>query len=141
MSYLCVYLVASFFLLIPNLSFSILNDRKPAASSKKKGSMRIINIMFDVYFKLNNYRLCTPLTKILEGPGYPAVEEYPVSHLVTYRFYTGRLHLFNGDYASAEADLSYCFHTCTRLHAKNKRTALLFLVPAKLMTGKLPMPR
>ncbi len=50
-----------------NTAFSLLNDRKPAGVSKKKGSMRIINIMFDVYFRLNNYRLCTPLTKILEG--------------------------------------------------------------------------
>ena len=67
--------------------------------------MRIINIMFDVYFRLKNYRLCAPLTKILEGPGYPPLTAYPPSHVVTYRFYTGRLSLFNGDYDAAQRDL------------------------------------
>lgn len=121
--------------------FSGLKDRKADAESKKKGSMRIINIMFDVYFRLKNYRLCAPLTKILEGPGYPPLTAYPPSHVVTYRFYTGRLSLFNGDYDAAQRDLSLCFHACPRTAFKNKRLALVFLVPAALMLGKLPLPR
>ncbi len=84
-------------------------DRKIADQSKKRGAMKLVNIMFDLYFRLNNYRLCTPLTKILQGPGYPDLEEYPLSHVTTYRFYTGRLHLFDGKYAEAEVELSSCF--------------------------------
>lgn len=122
-------------------AFSVLNDRKPASISKKKGSMRLINIMFDVYFRLHNYRLCSAPRKILEGPGYPRVEEYPVSHVVTYRYYTGRLHLFDAEYIEAERDLSYCFHGCPRSHFRNKRLSLIFLVPAALMLGKLPKPQ
>lgn len=124
-----------------NGAFSALLDRKPAAQSKKTGAMKIVNIMFDIYFRLNNYRLCAPLTKILEGPGYPELEEYPVSHVVTYRYYTGRLHLFDGHYAEAESDLAYCFEMCGRQFQRNKRVALMYLIPAKLMNGKLPTPQ
>lgn len=45
---------------------SALLDRKPAAQSKKRGAMKLVNIMFDLYFRLNNYRLCAPLTKVDE---------------------------------------------------------------------------
>ena len=95
--------------------------------------------MFDIYFRLNNYRLCAPLTKILEGPGYPDLDQYPVSYVVTYRYYTGRLQLFEGRYEAAERDLMFCFSSLRAdMHARNKRMALMFLVPAKLMRGRLP---
>jgi hypothetical protein len=120
-----------------NAAFSALLDRRPAHQSKKRGAMKVICIMFEIYFRLNNYRLCAPLCKILEGPGYPSLDEYPLSHVVTYRFYTGRLHLFDGKYAEAEAELAACFEACPSQH-RNRRVALMFLIPAKLMRGKIP---
>ncbi len=99
--------------------------------------MKLVNTMFEIYFRLNNYRLCAPLCKILEGPGYPSIDEYPPSHVVTYRYYTGRLHLFDGKYSEAEAELAACFESCPPQH-RNRRVALMFLIPAKLMRGKIP---
>ena len=120
-------------------AFSALGDRKSDGQSKKAGAMKVVCIMFDIYFRLNNYRLCAPLTKILEGPGYRALSDYPVSHLVTYRFFTGRLQLFEGRYADAETDLAFCFESIPASRSeRNKRLALMFLVPAKLMRGRLP---
>lgn len=58
--------------------------------------------------------------------------------MTTYRFYTGRLHLFDGKYADAESELSTCFNNIPSQFGHNKRLALLFLVPAKLMCGKIP---
>ena len=81
---------------------------------------------------------CKPLTKILEGPGYPKLDAFPISQYVTYRYYTGRLHIFDGNYAEAEKDLEVCFQRCIASATRNKRKALMFLVPAKLMRGKIP---
>ena len=38
----------------------------------------------------------------------------------------------------AEEDLGYSFEHCLPRYRQNKRVALMFLVPAKLMRGKLP---
>ena len=123
-----------------NASFSALQDRKAASETKKQGALKLVNTMFDLYFRLNNYRLCAPLIKILEGPGYPPIDQYPASHVATFRFYTGRLNLFDGKYEAAEADLTQCFESIpSRFHAQ-KRQALVYLAPAKMMRGKLPQP-
>lgn len=136
-----------------NTVFSTLQDRRPAQQSKKRGAMRIINLMLEVYFMLSNYRLCAPLAKILEGPGYPSLDEYPLSHTVTYRYYMGRLHLLDGRYEEAERDLQQSFEQMPKAGKKNfqqqknnnaqvsyhnKRLVLAYLIPAKLMRGKLP---
>ena len=48
--------------------------------------------------QLNTVNLCKNLIRSVESPGFPALTEFPVSQLVTYKFYVGKLDVFNGSY-------------------------------------------
>jgi hypothetical protein len=67
-------------------------------------------------------------------------DEYSVSQKVTYKFYTGRLAVFDEDYCKAEKDLSYAFTHCHASAVKNQGRVLRYLVPVKLLLGHLPSP-
>ena len=61
----------------------------------------IIVAMFKTYFKLNTLRLCKNLIKAVEvkvgnRPSFveAAAEVIPIADLVSYRFYVGRLNMF-----------------------------------------------
>jgi len=64
-------------------------DRSPLPTSKKWGTLHIINNLFKIYFELKNLSLCKHLIKTVEGQGFPELDRFPVSQLVTYRFYVG----------------------------------------------------
>ena len=60
------------------------------------------------------------------------MEGFPASQLVTYKFYVGRLAMFEGQFQKvssllcgltlkAEMDLSYAFKRCSKKSQKNKR--------------------
>jgi nuclear mRNA export protein PCID2/THP1 len=57
-------------------------------------------------------------------------------------YYKGRLSLYEGQYVIAEKSLEYAYrHMRTAEHFRNKRLALLYLIPAQLFLGKLPKQR
>ena len=120
------------------------NDRKeyiPDApwgpeGSKKAGVLAIVNELFVIYFSLNTLRLCKNLVRPMEARKLH--EKGTMSELVTYKYYTGRLALFEDEYADAEARLEYAFHNCHKQAVHNKRVILRYLVPVKLYRGRLP---
>jgi len=59
---------------------------------------------------------------------------------VTYKYYTGRLEMFEGDYKKAAEALSLAFERCSPQNRRNKRLALLYLLPARLISGYIPKP-
>ena len=54
---------------------------------------------------------------------------------MTYSYYVGRLAVFDDDYKRAEEHLTYAFEHCSRHSPRNKRLALRYLVPVKLILG------
>ncbi len=44
---------------------------------------------------MNNYQLCEKLVRSFEA-WCADMERFPVAQLVTYKYYVGRMHLFNG---------------------------------------------
>jgi uncharacterized protein HemY len=50
----------------------------------------------------------------------PDINEFPKSDRVTFRFYLGRLHFLEEDYAKAEHELDLAFKQCTNKSVKNK---------------------
>ena len=72
-------------------------DRAPLESSKKWGSLHVINNLFKIYFQLNNLRLCQILIRTVEGPGFPKAldgqtlsgRKFPTAQLVTYHYFVG----------------------------------------------------
>jgi hypothetical protein len=89
---------------------------------------------------MNNLRLCRSLMRHVEGPNFLPFQEYPLSHRVTYCYYTGRLESFEANYRRAAEALQFAFERCTRRAPRNKRLALLYLIPVRLLLGQLPRP-
>lgn len=120
------------------------NDRKEfrmedgyhSEGSKKAGVLFIVNELFAIYFRLNTLRLCRNLVKPVEARKLH--QQGTLGQMVTYRYYTGRLSLFEDQYEEAEAHLDYALQHCHRAAVRNKQCILRYLVPVKLYRGRLP---
>jgi hypothetical protein len=110
-----------------------LNDTE---GSKKIGVLFIVNELFAIYFSLNTLRLCKNLVRPVESRGLHT--KGSMGDLVTYRYYTGRLNLFEDMYADAEVNLEYAFEHCHKAAIRNKKLILRYLVPVKMYRGRLP---
>eukprot|EP00559_Dactyliosolen_fragilissimus_P007332 CAMPEP_0184868722 /NCGR_PEP_ID=MMETSP0580-20130426/31523_1 /TAXON_ID=1118495 /ORGANISM="Dactyliosolen fragilissimus" /LENGTH=275 /DNA_ID=CAMNT_0027369793 /DNA_START=48 /DNA_END=872 /DNA_ORIENTATION=+ len=94
------------------------NDRKefvPSApfgedGSKKAGVLYIVNHLFSMYFRLNTLRLCKNLLRPVESRKLH--EQGSMGERVTYRYYTGRLSMFEDQYEAAEEYLDYALRHC-----------------------------
>ena len=128
-------------------SFSrCLNDRKehiPGAAlseegSKKAGVLYVVNQLFAMYFKLNTLRLCKNLLRPVESRGLHLSGD--MGDMVTYRYYVGRLYMFEDQYELAETNLDYALTHCHKSALKNKKCILRYLLPVKMLRGRLPTP-
>jgi hypothetical protein len=59
---------------------------------------------------------------------------------VTYRYYVGRLNMFEDKYEEAEKNLDYALAHCYKYSLRNKKRILNYLLPVKLLRGRLPTP-
>eukprot|EP00551_Chaetoceros_affinis_P012038 CAMPEP_0203681956 /NCGR_PEP_ID=MMETSP0090-20130426/44268_1 /ASSEMBLY_ACC=CAM_ASM_001088 /TAXON_ID=426623 /ORGANISM="Chaetoceros affinis, Strain CCMP159" /LENGTH=405 /DNA_ID=CAMNT_0050550667 /DNA_START=67 /DNA_END=1284 /DNA_ORIENTATION=- len=127
-------------------SFSkTLNDRKEYTSnaplsengSKKAGVLYIVNLLFSMYFRLNTLRLCKNLLRPVETRNLHKLGDN-MGDKVTYRYYVGRLHMFEDNYKEAEENLDYALLHCHKNATSNKKRILNYLIPVKLERGRLP---
>jgi hypothetical protein len=135
------------------------NDRKPlpeasdhdndgdvlpvynSEGSKKIGVLVIVNELFSIYFRLNTLRLCKNLVRPVESRNLHQHGSLRSGAMVTYRYYSGRLSLFEDQYAAAEENLECALRHClatTEVGRHNKRKILRYLIPVKLYRGRLP---
>jgi hypothetical protein len=61
-----------------------------------------------------------------------------MGEMVTYRYYVGRLNMFEDQYDLAEENFDYALRHCHRASVGNKKRILNYLVPVKLLRGRLP---
>lgn len=119
--------------------FRMINgDRSPLEISKRWGALYIVNTLLKINFQLNTVSMCKHLIKAIESPGFPDLQGFPISHLVTYKFYAGRLELFNARYKEAAEALSLAFRRCLPSKVNNRRQILISLIPAQMHLGKFP---
>jgi nuclear mRNA export protein PCID2/THP1 len=104
--------------------------------SKKIGVLYIVNQLFSMYFTLNTLRLCKNLLKPVESRKLHLSGNK--GDLVTYRYFVGRLMMFEDQYETAEENLEYALKHCHKKAINNKRSILRYLVPVKLYRGRLP---
>lgn len=72
----------------------------------------------------------------------PALESFPRSHIVTFKYYVGVIQFLEEDYAQAEENLSSAWHMCHRSATRNIELILTYLIPTLLLTRQqLPSPR
>jgi hypothetical protein len=120
-----------------------LNYLQPGApydsnGSKKAGVLAIVNELFAIYFRLNNLRLCKNLIRPVETRKLN--ENGTMGDMVAYRYFIGRLNMFEDKHGLSEENLDYAFAHCHRNALGNKQRILRYLIPVKLYRGRLPTP-
>ena len=104
--------------------------------SKQAGVLAIVNELFEMYFRLNILRLCKNLIRPVETKKLS--DKGSMAEMVTYRYYIGRLSMFEDQHSSAETHLEYALQHCHKSATKNKKRILKYLIPVKLYRGRLP---
>ena len=61
-----------------------------------------------------------------------------MGEMVTYNFYCGRLNMFEDQYELPEENFDYALLHCHRNAVCNKKRILNYLVPVKMLRGRLP---
>ena len=72
----------------------------PGNKDKKAAALDIVNVSIKIYFKLNTLRLCKNLIRTVESRQFPPFDSFPVAQRVTYKFYMGRLAVFDDSFVS-----------------------------------------
>ena len=111
-------------------------------AGKRGAALHTITQLFKIYFRLNTLRLCKNLVKAFEGQqgvqpsagGGRGVD----GAYATYKFYVGRLAMFEERFGEADGDLTQSLMHCLPGHASNAARVLRYLIPVKLMAGKVP---
>jgi hypothetical protein len=83
----------------------------------------IVAQLLKIYFKLNLVKLAQPLIRPLEATAGKAGHfdrrgVFPLGDIVAYRFFIGRLRMFEDHYAEAEEHLAYAFDHCDRRQSR-----------------------
>lgn len=110
----------------------------PGNRDKKLAALDIVNVSIKIYFRLNTLRLCKNLQRTVASSQFAPFELFPLSQRVTYKFYEGRLAVFDEDYAHAQECLEYALRHCHKDAQANKAMVLKYLVPVQLLLGLLP---
>ncbi|KAL6772453.1 hypothetical protein ACKKBG_A30295 [Auxenochlorella protothecoides x Auxenochlorella symbiontica] len=104
----------------------------PGNQGKRLAALDVVNVSIKTYFKLNTLRLCKNLTRTVVSRQFAPFELFPVSQRVTYKFYVGRLAVFDENFQEARESLEYALQHCHRGAVRNKAKILKYLVPVRL---------
>jgi nuclear mRNA export protein PCID2/THP1 len=113
------------------------SDRSTMDVSKKWGMMFLINHLFSIAFRLNNFAIVDHMKRAMaREPQLMGL--YHMSHRITYCYHSGRVALLNSQLDVAAKELSFAFNHCHKKSTGNKRLILIHLIPIHLLQGRLP---
>ncbi|KAL4869147.1 hypothetical protein BDV12DRAFT_168355 [Aspergillus spectabilis] len=118
-----------------------LSDRAELKDSRKWGVYYMTNLLFKTYFKINAVGLSKNLLGALKAQsvGLPPMEDYPRSHIVTFKYFVGVILFLDEKYAEAEEHLAYAWNFCHKSAISNRELILTYLIPCHLVnTHTLP---
>ena len=79
--------------------------------SKLMGLVGIMDMLFRLYFRINNLQLCVNLLKIINSPHskLPSLKYFPKAQQVEFKYYEGRLCVYEQQIVKAEECLEFSF--------------------------------
>ena len=104
----------------------VAKDKTPVSdpSSKKLAIFAVTNVLFKIYFKVNTLQLCGKLINVIEKERIlDNLRYFPVSDVVMYKYYIGRLKMFEDKYEEARYLQHFSFNLILILILKFMRTA------------------
>ncbi|KAF5003767.1 hypothetical protein FDECE_9697 [Fusarium decemcellulare] len=117
-----------------------LNDRAPLEESRKWGIYYITNLLFKTYFKLNSASLSRTILKTLSvynaKGDMPALEMFPKSQRVTFKFYEGVLLFLDENYLEAESYLTEAWQLCHKDALEQSESGNLWAFDEALKNGE-----
>lgn len=125
------------------LQSSIFSDTlRKGGGQKRYAALEVANTLFRVTFRLKNLRLADSIMKgvshNLSPESVTPFHNFPMSQQVTYKFFEGRIAIFNELYTVASEALLYACDHCQRDALQQKNRILQFLIPVQMLLGKLP---
>ena len=82
------------------------------------------------------------MINVVEGPGSGGVmnniQMFPVSDVVMYKYYNGRLKMFEDRYEEARECLRFALKYCPKSCLRNRQRILASLVPVEMCLGVMP---
>ena len=66
----------------------------------------------------------------------PEPDQFPKSHVVTFKYYVGVIHFLDEDYEQAQQNLTEALNSCHRNAMRNKALILTYLVPTRMLTTR-----
>lgn len=124
-----------------NKAFTIcITDRNPSWDACRKwGTLRIVGLLFRIYFSLGQLNLCNNALRAIGASQLPEINDFPASERVTYRYYLGRYHFVSERYQQSCQELETALAECHQHAYTAKRQILHLLIPTKLLIhGLMP---
>lgn len=123
---------------------SLFKDRTPITSphSKKRAILAAVNVLFKIYFRVNTLQLCSKIISVVEGPGHVMdnLSVFPACDVVTYKYYIGRLKMYEDRYEEARDNLRFALRHTPQSSLRNRQRILATLVPVEMSLGIMPRP-
>jgi len=119
----------------------IAKDRLPITdpACKKRHLFSITNTLFKIYFRLSTLQLMGKLIKLVDTPSVMSnLRAFPVCDVVMYKFYVGRLNMFEDRLEDARACLRYALRFTPLSQVRNRQLILSSLVPIEMCQGVMP---
>jgi len=69
---------------------------------------------------MNSVQLSRTLIRSVRG-SFPNLNEYPLSQVVTFKYFAGQFEMFEGRLKEADEELGDSFARCSKNNPKNKR--------------------
>ncbi|KAL0246650.1 hypothetical protein GEMRC1_007861 [Eukaryota sp. GEM-RC1] len=115
-------------------------DKSPHTENKQWVSLHLTNVLFSIYFKTNALGLTKSLMRPFEGNRVSTIplDSFCTADIVTYRYYSGRIYLYQGQYHDAYQRLSFCFARIPQSDIKRKTLVLYYLTLVSLLFGRSP---
>jgi len=110
---------------------------------KLMGCLALANVCFKLYFSLNTPRQCEYILEPINRKRiHESLGDFPLSVVVTFKYYLGRRAMFQDMYGEANDALSFAFENCHSgvEYQRNRRRILEMLIPVRLLLGDLPSP-
>lgn len=124
---------------VPPASLSLttaLRESFADEGSRKLALFSVTNVLFKIYFKLNTLQLCSKLINVVERPGpscaTDAFRYFPVADVVAYKYYVGRLKMFEDRYEEARDCFLFTLKHTPSSRIANIRRILINLVPVQV---------
>lgn len=116
-----------------------LNLLRAVKATQKTAVFFVINQVLQLSFSTEQLSYCSTAIRVAH-PFLNDLHSFPKSHVVQFKFYSGKHSMLEENYKEAKLSLEFAFKHCHKDSIKNKIKILELLIPINLLFGIFPNP-